>query len=69
MTKILPFALVLFFIIYSLIFFQQTLQWRKAIDRYKRFLEIWKNADENLPEKKDALAMLDKLTKYNIGGS
>jgi len=34
----------------------------KAIERYKKFLDIWKNADDDLPEKMDAQKRLEKLT-------
>ncbi len=33
----------------------------KALDEYQKFLEIWKNADENLPEKIDAQKRLANL--------
>ncbi len=33
----------------------------KAAERYKRFLKIWNNADESLPEKIEAQIRLDKL--------
>jgi len=35
----------------------------KAIKQYEKFLEIWKNADEELPEVKDAKARLSELDK------
>ncbi len=45
--------------------YQQTGQRKKAIERYNRFLDIWKNADEDLPEKVDAetrlAALLDEV--------
>jgi len=33
----------------------------KAIERYEKFLDIWKDADEDLPEPHDARARLAKL--------
>jgi tetratricopeptide (TPR) repeat protein len=35
----------------------------KAIIQYKKFLELWKDADKNLPEPIDAKKRLDKLLK------
>jgi serine/threonine protein kinase/Tfp pilus assembly protein PilF len=34
----------------------------KAVEHYKQFIEIWKNADENIPELADAKARLRRLT-------
>jgi serine/threonine protein kinase/tetratricopeptide (TPR) repeat protein len=42
--------------------YQQTGQIQKAIDRYRRFLEIWKYADEGLPQLIDAKKRLAALT-------
>jgi len=36
---------------------------RKAKEQYKRFLEIWKEADQNLPELVDAKSRLTKLSR------
>ena len=33
----------------------------KAIERYEKFLDIWKDADEDLPEKQDAKVRLARL--------
>jgi tetratricopeptide (TPR) repeat protein len=41
--------------------YQQDGQRQKAIERYKRFLGIWKYADEDLPEKVDAERRLAAL--------
>jgi serine/threonine protein kinase/tetratricopeptide (TPR) repeat protein len=41
--------------------YQQTGQRRKAIDRYKIFLDIWKYADDDLPEKQDAIKRMAEL--------
>jgi tetratricopeptide (TPR) repeat protein len=41
--------------------YQQTGQRQKAIERYKRFLDIWKYADAGLPEKVDAEKQLAVL--------
>jgi tetratricopeptide (TPR) repeat protein len=38
----------------------------KAISRYEKFLNIWKNADEDLPELIDAKARLARLKKMSI---
>ena len=43
--------------------YQQTAQSEKAIERYKRFLEIWKYADDDLPEKIDAQKRLAVLVE------
>ncbi|MCK5454313.1 MAG: tetratricopeptide repeat protein, partial [Calditrichia bacterium] len=42
--------------------YEESGQVEKAILRYKRFLEIWKNADDDLPEKIDAQERLATLT-------
>ncbi len=42
--------------------YQQTGQIQKAIDRYRRFLEIWKYADQGLPQVIDAKQRLATLT-------
>ena len=45
--------------------YQQNGKRQKAIDRYKKFLDIWKYADDDLPEKQDAqkrlAALLDEV--------
>jgi len=48
--------------------YEESRQVEKAILRYKRFLEIWENADDDLPEKIDAQKRLATLinTKYKI---
>jgi tetratricopeptide (TPR) repeat protein len=38
-------------------------QKQQAVDRYKHFLEIWKNADDDLPEKIDAKKRLSRLDR------
>ena len=38
----------------------------KAISRYEKFPDIWKNADEDLPELIDAKARLARLKKMSI---
>ncbi len=38
----------------------------KAISQYEKFLDIWKNADEDLPEFIDANARLARLKKMSI---
>jgi tetratricopeptide (TPR) repeat protein len=39
----------------------------KAVQQYETFLNVWKNADEGLPESKDARARLDNLRKVSAG--
>ena len=43
--------------------YQQTGKRQKAIERYKRFLDIWKYADKGLPEKVDAEKRLAALVE------
>ncbi len=43
--------------------YEKTAQYHKAIEKYEGFLELWKNADENLPEIPDAKIRLQELTK------
>jgi hypothetical protein len=38
----------------------------KAIEQYEKFLEIWKDADEDLPELIDAKERLAKLTRKKL---
>ena len=33
----------------------------KAMERYEKFLDIWKDADDDLPEKQDAMLRLARL--------
>ena len=33
----------------------------KAIEQYEKFLDIWKNADEDMPELMDVKARLSRL--------
>ncbi len=37
----------------------------KAVQEYEKFLELWKNADDNLPEKMNAEIRLSNLRKAN----
>ena len=47
---------------YKLAMLYEEKGWKgKAIDEYEKFLEIWKDADEDLPEFVDANARLTKL--------
>jgi len=41
--------------------YEQSGQRQKAIDRYNLFLDIWKNADKDLPELVDAQLRLEAL--------
>ena len=41
--------------------YEQTGQKEKAVGKYERFLRIWKNADSDIPELKDARKRLAKL--------
>ncbi len=34
-----------------------------AIDKYEKFLNLWKNADEEVPELSDAIKRLAKLER------
>jgi len=36
---------------------------KEAIEHYSKFLEIWKDADENLPELIDGKKQLNKMQK------